>query len=57
MHLLHFADLHLGIENYGRLDPATGLNSRLLDFRDRLATIFDTAIERGVDAGLVAGAL
>ena len=57
MHLLHFADLHLGIENYGRLDPATGLHSRLLDFRDRLATIFETAIERGVDAVLFAGDL
>ncbi|SVD98742.1 uncharacterized protein METZ01_LOCUS451596, partial [marine metagenome] len=57
VHLLHFADLHLGIENYGRLDPATGLHSRLLDFRDRLATIFETAIERGVDAVLFAGDL
>jgi exonuclease SbcD len=55
--LLHFADLHLGIENYGRLDPATGLHSRLLDFRDCLATIFDTAIERSVDAVLFAGDL
>ena len=25
MKILHFADLHLGVENYGRLDPATGL--------------------------------
>jgi len=23
--LLHFADLHTGVENYGRLDPATGI--------------------------------
>ena len=30
--VLHFADLHLGVENYGRLDSATGLHSRLLDF-------------------------
>ena len=30
--VLHFADLHLGVENYGRLDPATGLHTRLLDF-------------------------
>jgi len=27
--VLHFSDLHLGVENYGRLDPETGLNSRL----------------------------
>ena len=30
--VLHFADLHLGVENYGRPDPATGMHSRLLDF-------------------------
>ena len=30
--ILHFADLHLGVENYGRLDPATGLHSRVRDF-------------------------
>jgi exonuclease SbcD len=30
--LLHFADLHLGVENYGRIDPATGLSTRLTDF-------------------------
>jgi exonuclease SbcD len=30
--ILHFADLHLGIENYGRLDPETGLSSRAGDF-------------------------
>lgn len=30
--VLHFADLHLGVENYGRLDPETGLSTRALDF-------------------------
>ena len=30
--ILHFADLHLGVESYGRIDPATGISSRLLDF-------------------------
>lgn len=57
MQLLHFADLHLGIENYGRLDAATGLHSRLLDFRRCLETIFDTAVEDRVDAVLFAGDL
>jgi DNA repair protein SbcD/Mre11 len=55
--LLHFADLHLGIENYGRLDPTTGLHTRLLDFRNCLEAIFDAAIEREVDAVLFAGDL
>ena len=57
MQLLHFADLHLGIENYGKLDPTTGLHSRLLDFRHCLEAIFDAAIERDVDAVLFAGDL
>jgi exonuclease SbcD len=55
--LLHFADLHLGIENYGRLDPTTGLHSRLLDFKHCLEVIFDAAIDQQVDAVLFAGDL
>jgi len=31
MKILHFADLHLGVETYGSVDPATGLPTRLLD--------------------------
>ena len=53
--LLHFADLHLGIENYGRLDPATGLHTRVQDFSASLATAFDLAIEEEVDLVLFAG--
>jgi DNA repair protein SbcD/Mre11 len=55
LRLLHFADLHLGVENYGRLDPATGLNSRVADFAACLAFTFDTAIEQKVDLVLFAG--
>jgi exonuclease SbcD len=32
MRILHFSDLHIGVENYGRVDPHTGLSTRLLDF-------------------------
>lgn len=53
--LLHFADLHLGIENYGRLDPSTGLHSRIRDFSASLANAFDLAIEEEVDLVLFAG--
>ncbi len=42
--LLHFADLHLGIENYGRLDPETGLSSRAGDF----LRAFDDVIEQAM---------
>ncbi len=55
MKILHLSDVHLGMENYGRLDPATGLSTRLADF----CATFDEAIERAigepVDAVLFAG--
>jgi exonuclease SbcD len=55
MKLLHFADLHLGVENYGRPDPATGLSSRLGDFLKRLDEVVDAALAERVDAVLFAG--
>lgn len=55
IHLLHFADTHVGMENYGRLDTETGLHSRLHDFAKSLTFIVDTALERDVDAVLFAG--
>jgi len=53
--ILHIADIHLGIENYGRLDTATGLHTRLQDFSRCLTFAVDTALERDVDAVLFAG--
>ena len=55
MRLLHFADIHIGMENYSKLDPETGLSSRLLDFLQTFDFIVDTAIEKQVDAVLFAG--
>lgn len=55
MKLLHFADLHLGVENYGRTDPATGLSSRLGDFLRRFDEVVEVAIAERVDAVLFAG--
>ncbi len=52
---LHFADLHLGVENYGRIDPATGLHSRIEDFTRSLSIAFDFAIEEKVDLVVFAG--
>jgi exonuclease SbcD len=49
--LLHFADLHLGVENYGRMDPATGLSTRLVDFLHAYNQVVDYALEN--DIGLV----
>ena len=55
MRLLHFADLHLGIENYGTLDPSTGLSTRVHDFLRGFDTIVARAIAERVDAVLFAG--
>ncbi|MDO8567645.1 MAG: exonuclease SbcCD subunit D [Dehalococcoidales bacterium] len=52
---MHFADLHLGVENYGRTDPATGLSSRLSDFLTALDRIVDYAIQNSVDLVLFCG--
>ena len=55
MKILHFADLHLGVESYGHIDPATGLSSRLLDFLNALDQVVDYAVERRVDLVLFCG--
>jgi exonuclease SbcD len=55
MRLVHLADLHLGAENYGRLDPQTGLNSRLFDFLRCLDAAVECALGHGADAVLFAG--
>jgi len=55
MKLLHFADAHIDMANYGRHDPVSGLPMRVLDFLKSLDTIVDTAIERKVDLVIFAG--
>ena len=53
--IMHLADIHIGMENYGRLDPATGLNGRVMDFLRRLTEAVDFALENEVDLVLFAG--
>lgn len=53
--MLHLADLHIGIENYGRIDPATGLHTRLIDYLARLDEAIDVGLDEGVDLVLIAG--
>ena len=55
MKILHFADLHLGVENYGRIDPVTGISSRLLDFLAALDQVVDYALENRVDLIIFCG--
>jgi exonuclease SbcD len=53
--LLHTADIHIGMENYGRVDPETGINARVMDFLRRLTDIADYAIDREIDIFIFAG--
>ncbi len=55
MKILHFADAHIDMANYGRHDPETGLPVRVMDFLKSLDTIAETAIAEKVDAVLFAG--
>ncbi len=53
--ILHFADAHIDIANYGRHDPVSGLPLRVLDFLKALDTIIDAAIKEKVDLVIFAG--
>ena len=55
MKLLHFSDLHIGVENYGRPDAETGMSTRLVDFLTSYDELVDYAISNEVDAVLFAG--
>ncbi len=52
---IHTADIHFGMENYGRTDPKTGIHSRLLDFEKALNFCIDYALETQVDFFLFSG--
>ncbi len=53
--VLHFADIHIGMENYGKTNPETGLSSRVLDFFARLYEMRDYAAAHEVDLIIFAG--
>ncbi len=55
MRILHFADLHIGVENYGRVDPETGMSTRLMDFLAALDEVVEYALTQDVDLVLLAG--
>lgn len=52
---VHTADTHFGVENYGKIDPATGIHSRLQDFERALNFCVDTSIKQQVDFFLFCG--
>src|SRR5919199_201468 len=53
--IAHLADTHIGMENYGRLNPETGLNQRLHDFLNSLDQALDAALQANVDLVVFAG--
>jgi DNA repair protein SbcD/Mre11 len=55
MKILHFADAHIDMANYGRHDPESGLPLRVLDFLKSLDTIIDAAVDENVDMVIFAG--
>jgi DNA repair protein SbcD/Mre11 len=55
LRIAHLADTHIGMENYGRINPETGLNQRLHDFLGSLDQAIDGAIAARVDLVVFAG--
>ena len=55
MKLVHFSDVHIGVENFSRIDPDTGLSSRLMDFLGTLDEVIDYCIDSNVDLAIFAG--
>ena len=55
MRILHFADLHLGVETYGYIDPTTGLSSRFSDFLCALDEVIDYAVDSDIDLVIFCG--
>ena len=53
--VLHFADAHIDMANYGRLDSESGLPLRVMDFLRSLDEIVDSAIQKKVDLVIFAG--
>lgn len=53
--ILHFADAHIDMANFGRHDPETGLPLRVMDFLKSLDEIVQTAVAEKVDLVIFAG--
>lgn len=55
LRVLHFADIHIGMESFGRTDPQTGVSSRVVDFLRRLDEMIAFARDHDVDLAIFAG--
>ncbi len=52
---IHTADIHLGLENYSKINPDNGLSQRLVDYLNSLDVLVPTALEQTVDFMVLAG--
>jgi len=55
MEFVHFSDVHIGVENFSRTNPDTGLPSRLMDFLSTLDEVIDYCIDNNIDMAVFAG--
>ena len=45
VHVVHFADVHLGVENYGSFDPSIGYSTRVTDFLTAMDKMVEYALK------------
>ena len=55
MRVIHTADWHVGIQNYDKIDPKTGMSTCLLSFLDSIDYLIKYATSEHVDVVLIAG--
>lgn len=55
INFIHTADIHFGVENYGKIDPQTGIHTRLLDFEKALNFCIDYTIAQNADFFIFTG--
>ncbi len=52
---IHLSDIHIGLQTHGKINPATGKNTRLEDILKSLDFVFNYALKESVDLVLIAG--
>lgn len=52
---IHLSDIHIGLQTHGKINPATGKNTRLEDILNSLDFVFNYALKESVDLVLIAG--
>lgn len=55
MRIAHFADIHIGMQNIGTINPKTGVHTRIEDFENALQQVVAGTFEEEVDIVLFAG--